>query len=113
MRKFICQIFSLRTQEEYDLMELQYSTQRAMCETLRASIMESVAREKKLDEERLYLQDILFKNYGVIPSQGNPQANLGNPEPIRMTSPRWSEVKIRMERDDLERVKKENASGNP
>jgi membrane-bound lytic murein transglycosylase MltF len=59
---------------------------------------------KLAHEERKFLQDLIFKRFGII-AESNNQDEAENINPIRTSPRRWSQIKTAMERDDRERIK--------
>lgn len=105
LRELLCRIFNLVLREEYDLINLNYQAQRQVSDNLRVSLADAVKGREAIDQERLNLQQLIFKNYGVISSDAIASgAETQNLNPVRMSSPRWSNLKRQMEEDDRKRA---------
>lgn len=90
--------------EEYSLLNIQYESQRIIVEQYRAREVILTEEIKSEREERKQLQEIIFKNYGVIHSENTSQIE-ESIQPIRTSPRRWSGLKSSLEKDDRDRVR--------
>jgi hypothetical protein len=89
--------------QEYEALNSEYNNQRDLVSQYRAR-EERLENELKAErEERKFLQDLIFKRFGVIVSEGEPQSE-ENFQPIKTSPKRWSQLKNAMEEDDRMRV---------
>lgn len=93
----------LFTNKEYSLINLEYNNQRDLVSFYRARVDYLEKELSSQNEERKFLQDLIFKRFGVVVSEENPQSE-ETFQPIKTSPRRWSDLKIAMERDDRERV---------
>jgi hypothetical protein len=93
------------TPEEYKLLESQYNTQRSLSDSLRARVEFLEGRINELEGERKEIQNLLYKQVGLISSPESGPVNIDDLKPIQTARPRWSQVKRAMEQDDLKRVR--------
>ena len=94
------------TADQYHLFEKEYDNQREIIVTYRAR-QERLLNELKTErDERKFLQDIIFKKFGIINSDTYVTTEKDpNLQPVNFGTQRWSNLKNRLERDDAERVK--------
>lgn len=93
------------TKEEFTLLNKEYENQRALGIQSRAR-EEFLTNELKLErEERKILQDLIFKKCGVITPDNLNDAPPESLQPVSNGSQRWSNLKVRLEKDDLQRMK--------
>lgn len=91
------------TNSEQSVLESEYNHQRDQVQQSRARI-EYLEKELAFErEERKYLQELIFTKFGITPSKEDPQ-NEEELKPIRTSPQRWSGLKNRLEKDDIQRV---------
>jgi hypothetical protein len=98
------------TKEEHNLLNIEYLQQRDLVTDYRAR-EDRLLKELELERsERKELQQIIFKNFGVVfndESKPFTQADYDQLKPISNGPQRWSNVKNRMEKDDRARANAE------
>lgn len=92
------------TREEYDFLEKQFNNHREIVTNYRAREERLFNEIKQEREDRKFLQDILFKKFGIIDPPERLPEKLEEYKPIN-SKQRWSNLKSRLERDDWERVR--------
>ena len=90
--------------EDYSLLNTEYENQREIADTLRGQNQEIYKRLEAETTERKYLQELLFKNSGIIPREEGYQEQENNLQPIKTSPERWSSLRGKIEKDDLARA---------
>jgi hypothetical protein len=105
VRNKLIKLLGGRTDEEYDLLEAEYQSQRNLALVLRDQV-EHLEKNLTMErDERQRLQEIIFKNYGIVTSDEIPSPAIDKKlNPIRTSPQRWSNLRIRLEEDDRARV---------
>ena len=93
------------TADQYHLFEEEEISQRELVIAYRAR-EERLFNELKMEREvRKFLQDVIFKKFGIIASDLSEVEEAPDLQPVNFGIQRWSNLKNRLERDDAERVK--------
>jgi hypothetical protein len=90
---------------EHSLLNKEYESQREFNVQNRARVEFLEQRLSEAETERKFLQDLIFKKFGVLPSIETGEAQQENLQPLSNGAQSWSNLRTRMERDDRERVK--------
>jgi hypothetical protein len=110
MLNWLIELIGGRTEEEYLLLTKEYDSQRDLVIQHRAReeyLMNELKNEK---EDKKFLQNILFKRFGIIdPPEGNVQEQ-EQLQPVSSGTQRWSNLRARLERDDVLRMKETGAN---
>jgi hypothetical protein len=93
------------TKFEYSLLENEHIQQRQLIAANRARVEFLEQRLSETETERKFLQDLIFKKFGILPSIETDEAQQENLQPLSNGAQSWSNLRTRMERDDRERVK--------
>ncbi len=106
MRDKLIKLLGGRTDAEYDFLEQEYQNQRALA-LMRKDQVDYF--DKRFNEERVErqrLQEIIFKNYGVVTSETpSPGIDKDNElHPISSSRPSWNNLRRKLEQDDRARV---------
>ena len=92
------------TREEYDLINLEFTSQHELAAIYRAreeSILKDIEEHKN---ETKFLQNILFKRFGVIDSPVTDNQTQEEFKPLVNGPSRWSSLKAKLEKDDMARA---------
>jgi hypothetical protein len=105
MRNWLIKLLGGISREDYSLLKLEYQSQRDLTTALRKGEEDLLKILHEIKEERNRLQEIIFKNYGVVTSE-EKEFNGTDKElqPIRTSPQRWSALKGKLESDDRARA---------
>jgi hypothetical protein len=104
MKNWLIHFFKGATKEEYLQLNTEYNAQREFALIYRARVDSLEAQLLAERTERKFLQDLIFKRFGVLISENSPETNQENLRPISNGPTRWSSMKSRLEADDHARV---------
>lgn len=110
MRDKLIKLLGGITPNDHTLLINEYEAQRSLCDVLRKENEFLTKRVQEEVSERKSLQEIIFKNYGVV-AQELPSPGIDKElTPINTGRARWSNLKVALEKDDRKRVKAESKS---
>jgi hypothetical protein len=104
MKDWLIKFLKARTNEEYLLLNAEYNAQREFTSLYRARVDSLEAQVLAERAERRFLQDLIFKRFGVTISEDSPAVQEENLKPIGTSPQRWSSLRGRLEKDDRQRV---------
>jgi hypothetical protein len=104
MRSWLIHLFKGATKEEYLQLNIEYNAQREFTSIYRARVDSLEAQLLAERTERKFLQDLIFKRFGVLISEDSPQEQGENLRPISNGPTRWSSLRNKLEQDDHQRV---------
>lgn len=101
---WLVQFFGGFTKEEFVSLEKEYNSQRDLVNSYRAREEQIISQLNEEKEERKRLQEIIFKKFNVLPEENSEISSQEIFQPINTGKRRWSDLKSRLEQDDLQRV---------